>query len=134
MTIESVEAYAADRKRKNGIMADLRARKKRLEHAAECGFVNTEQALLGVAYETLKMQLERFASGNIASTPIAMMLEDNQWYVDVTVHIPGVTAYSTDAADPSLAVALTQCAKQLNRQADLKREAARDTKTFGYKV
>lgn len=130
MTIEAMEQAKQKRMSNKENTAKRRAAEKRLFLAQQGDGVKA----LGLAMLDLEAKLERFASGNIASTPIAMMLEDGQWTVDVTVHIPRVTEYAIDATNTDLAVAIAECAANLSNQGILTRSAKQDAKVFGYEI
>lgn len=80
----------------------------------------------------LNKMLDRVAPANIASTPIAMMLENGIWTVDITVRIRGVTDYGVSGDGATLAAALSEACRALTNRAQNERESAASASRYGY--
>ena len=90
-----------------------------------------ETGTLDIQYKKLLAVLDRIAPANIASIPIAAMLEDGQWSVDVHVRIKGVTEYEITGTGEPLSDAITNAQRQLAHRSYNERKAKRDSQAYG---
>jgi hypothetical protein len=111
-------------------MRERQAQKRATQGYTRPKHVCPPNGVLDDQYEKLMAGLARVAPANIAPIPVAMMLEDGLWTVDVHVRIKGVTEYEVSGAGETLSDALTNAQRQLANRSTNERRAYRDTKVY----
>lgn len=105
------------------LMRERRAQKKDAHACPPSGIDRQYKRLLGA--------LDRHAVGNTAPIPVAAMLEDGVWSVDVHVRIPRVTEYEVTGTGDTFEEALRNAADSLCRPGILYGRARREAEAFG---